>query len=123
MRTIIGKLVVLFALSLAVSSISQAALPAFFDGKPMPTLAPMLEKTTPAVVNIATRSTRTLPRNPLLDDPFFRQFFDVPERPRERTSQSLGSGVIVNAKDGYIITNHHVIDGADEITVTLSDGR
>jgi len=61
----------------------------------------------------------------LLDDPFFRRFFDVPpdSRPRERQFQSAGSGVIVDAKNGYIITNHHVVENASEITVTLLDNR
>jgi serine protease Do/serine protease DegQ len=64
-----------------------------------------------------------VPRNSLLDDPFFRHFFDIPERQRERSNHSLGSGVIVDAEAGYIITNHHVIEAADEISVTLRDGR
>ena len=64
-------------------------------------------------------------RNPLLDDPFFRRFFDAPpdSRPRERQFQSAGSGVIVDAKNGYIITNHHVVENASEITITLLDNR
>ena len=60
-----------------------------------------------------------------LDDPFFRRFFDVPPdaKPRERQFQSAGSGVIVDAKNGYIITNHHVVENASEITITLLDNR
>ncbi|MCX7674136.1 MAG: DegQ family serine endoprotease [Thiobacillaceae bacterium] len=84
-------------------------------------LAPMLDKVLPAVVNISTQSTVRTRRNPLLDDPFFRHFFDLPEVPRE--AQNLGSGVIVDAKAGYVLTNHHVVEGADEITVTLRDRR
>src|SRR3569623_1101808 len=61
--------------------------------------------------------------NPLMQDPFFRRFFGVPEAPRERLTQSLGSGVIVDAKNGYILTNNHVVDKAEQITVTLKDGR
>jgi Do/DeqQ family serine protease len=95
--------------------------------KPPPpgaTLAPMLEKVLPAVVNISTRTTTKVMRHPLLDDPFFQRFFEIPGgRDRERQKQSLGSGVIVNAGKGYILTNHHVIEGADEITVTLRDQR
>ncbi len=86
-------------------------------------LAPMLDKVLPAVVNISTQSTVRLRRTPLLDDPFFRRFFDLPDQPSVRQSQSLGSGVIVDAKEGYILTNHHVVEGADEITVTLRDQR
>ncbi len=110
-------------LLLLCAPLTNAALPAFVEGKKLPSLAPMLEQATPAVVNIATRSAGRLTGNSLLDDPFFRRFFDIPELNKERSTQSLGSGVIVSANDGYIITNHHVIKGADEITVTLRDGR
>lgn len=101
---------------------SRAALPATVDGTPMPSLAPMLQKVTPAVVNISTK-TRVRVRDPYFDDPMFRQFFGLPDTPRERTEQSLGSGVIVDAAKGYILTNNHVVGGADDITVTLQDGR
>lgn len=90
---------------------------------PIPSLAPMLQETTPGVVNIATRGTVKLQSNPLFEDPFFRHFFDIPQRPMERQTQSLGSGVIVDAKKGYILTNNHVVESADEIAVTLNDGR
>ena len=103
-----------------------AALPAAVADQALPTLAPMLEQTTPAVVNIATRGRVQLRESPLLQDPFFRHFFDFPRglsRPRERMTSSLGSGVVVDARRGYILTNHHVIARADEITVTLRDGR
>jgi serine protease DegQ len=101
---------------------AQAALPALIDGQALPTLAPMIERVTPAVVNISSR-TRTRVRDPLLDDPFFRRFFGVPNMPQERVEQSLGSGVIVDAAKGYVLTNNHVVQGADDIRVTLSDGR
>jgi Do/DeqQ family serine protease len=74
------------------------------------------------VVNIYTQ-TRVRVRSPLLDDPIFRRFFNVPDVPRERVSQSLGSGVIVDADNGYVLTNYHVIARADEIAVGLKDGR
>jgi Do/DeqQ family serine protease len=98
------------------------------DAAPMPSLAPMVKRVSPSVVNIATRGTikeKPGQRNPLLDDPFFRRFFDVPpdSKPRERQFQSAGSGVIVDAKNGYIITNFHVVENASEITVTLLDNR
>jgi serine protease Do/serine protease DegQ len=87
----------------------------------------MIKKVSPAIVNIATRGTihEKGPQNPLLDDPFFRRFFDVPQDsgPRERPFQSAGSGVIFDAKAGYIVTNAHVVENASEITVTLQDGR
>src|SRR5437879_6237107 len=91
------------------------------------TLAPMIKKVSPAVVNIATRGTirERGPQNPLFDDPFFRRFFDAPPEgsTRERPFQSAGSGVIVDAKAGYVLTNAHVVENANEITVTLQDGR
>lgn len=101
---------------------AAARLPAAVDGQVLPSLAPMLERTTPAVVNIATRG-RVVERSPLLDDPVFRRFFNIPDQPRERQTQGLGSGVIVDAAKGHVLTNHHVIDKADEIVVTLNDGR
>jgi serine protease DegQ len=103
-------------------SVAQAAIPTEIEGQPLPSLAPMLERVTPSVVNIYTQ-TRVRVRSPLLDDPFFRRFFNVPNQTRERVSQSLGSGVIVDAEKGYVLTNNHVIAGADDISVTLSDGR
>jgi len=112
--------------SCGVFSASLSAQPASTE-LPLPSLAPMVKRVSPAVVNIATRGTikEQGSRNPLLDDPFFRRFFDVPpdQGPRERKFQSAGSGVIVDAKNGYIITNHHVIENASEITVTLLDNR
>lgn len=117
-------LVWLAAISLLIQ-VAVAALPFdwFSDGK-MPTLAPMLDQSKPAVVNIATRSNVRIQDNPLLDDPFFRRFFNIPEQqPRHRTKQSLGSGVIFDAKQGLVLTNNHVIHRADEITVSLTDGR
>ncbi|MGD8514951.1 MAG: trypsin-like peptidase domain-containing protein, partial [Granulosicoccaceae bacterium] len=102
---------------------SQAALPFAVEGKQLPSLAPVLERSTPAVVNIFTRTTVTVATNPLLLDPFFREFFDIPQQQQQRESTNLGSGVIVDAAEGYILTNHHVIKGADDILVTLRDGR
>ena len=115
--------VALAALIFAVNS--HAALPQAVGETPMPTLAPMIKRVSPAVVNIATRGTvrERPPRNPLLNDPYFRRFFDLPEGPIERQFQSAGSGVIFDARNGYIVTNAHVVDNATEITVTLQDGR
>jgi Do/DeqQ family serine protease len=101
---------------------ANAALPVAVDGQALPSLAPVLEEVMPSVVNVYTQ-TRVRIRSPLLEDPFFRRFFNVPERSRERVSQSLGSGVIVDAEQGYVLTNNHVIAGATEISVTLTDGR
>lgn len=109
-----------------VAQVATAALPLdwFAEQGKMPTLAPMLDRTKPAVVNIATRSQVRVQDNPLLNDPFFRRFFNLPDQqPRVRQRQSLGSGVIIDAQKGLVITNNHVVRGADEITVSLNDGR
>jgi len=109
--------------SIAVTqTVIAGTLPVAVDGQTLPSLAPMLEKITPAVVNISTK-TRSRVESPLLSDPFFKHFFNIPEQSERRTEQSLGSGVIIDAQKGYVITNNHVIDKADEITVTLRDGR
>jgi Do/DeqQ family serine protease len=100
-----------------------AALPTAVNGEPLPSLAPMLEKATPAVVNISTVSTMRTEDHPLLRDPFFRWFFERPLERQNKRSQSLGSGVIVDARRGHVLTNHHVIEKASEIRVTLNDGR
>lgn len=117
------------ALGLALGSATlHAALPiSDSQGKELPTLAPMLERVNPAVVNIATFSTRRVGVNPLLNDPFFQRFFNLPRQqmqPQQRRAQnSAGSGVIVDASEGTIVTNFHVIKGADEIQISLTDGR
>jgi S1-C subfamily serine protease len=99
-----------------VAAGANAALPATVDGQPIPSLAPMIDRVTPAVVNINTK-TRVQVRDPFFD------FFNMPNVPRERVQQSLGSGVIVDAAKGYVLTNNHVVEGADDISVTLADSR
>jgi serine protease Do/serine protease DegQ len=94
--------------------------PVTIDGK-VPTLAPLLEQVTPAVVNIAVLSRSPEQNNPMLRDPFFRRFFGLPEQSKPQIS--AGSGVIVDARNGYVLTNHHVIKDAEQIAVTLKDGR
>jgi serine protease DegQ len=88
-----------------------------------PGMADMLEQITPAVVNIAVTGHIAVPDNPLLSDPYFRRFFDIPEQPLERETQSVGSGVIIDKDKGYVLTNHHVVHEADEIIVNLHDKR
>lgn len=88
----------------------------------VPSLAPILNEITPGVVNIAVRAHEAATQNPLLNDPFFRRFFDVP-RQRERRVQATGSGVIVDAAQGYVLTNNHVVENADAIEVTTKDNR
>lgn len=89
------------------------------DGR-VPSLAPLLREVTPAVVNIAVRGVAKS-ENPLYDDPAFRRFFDSPELRRE--FQAAGSGVIVDAAKGYVLTNRHVVENADTIVVTLKNNR
>ena len=96
-----------------------AALPtATADGQALPSLAPMLQQVMPAVVSVRTKQrVRVSP----FADPIFRRMF--PDMSEERINESLGSGVIVDAQRGLVLTNHHVIEGADDVSVTLSDGR
>jgi len=110
------------ALLIAGAGAAAAALPPAIDGQALPSLAPMLEHVTPAVVNINSK-TRVRVRDPFFDDPMFRRFFGIPNGPRERVQQSLGSGVVVDAVKGYVLTNNHVVEGADDIAVTVPDGR
>ncbi|SDG64814.1 serine protease Do [Vibrio xiamenensis] len=121
-------LLALTVLSLSLSSIlaplpASAALPLTVNGEQVPSLAPMLEKVTPAVVSIAVEGTqvskRQIPEQ-------FRFFFgpDFPtEQLQERPFKGLGSGVVINADKGYVVTNYHVINGAEKIRVQLHDGR
>lgn len=97
-----------------------ASLPSAVGGQPLPSLAPMLARVTPAVVSVQAKQ-RVRVNNPFANDPMFRRMF--PHIPQERIEQSLGSGVIVDAGRGLVLTNHHVIEGAEEVTVTLADGR
>jgi Do/DeqQ family serine protease len=112
-------------LSAAMIQPALAALPALdSNGRPVPTLAPMLKQISPAVVNISTVGEQTV-QNPLMNDPFFRHFFQIPPgaETQKRRTQSAGSGVIIDAANGTVLTNHHVIAGAKEISVGLQDGR
>jgi len=97
-----------------------AALP--LDAKGMPTLAPMLAQVTPAVVNISVITRAPMEDNPLFRDPLFRRFFNIPDEP-SAGEQSAGSGVIVDRARGYVITNNHVVNNAQEVMVTLKDRR
>ena len=117
---------VLILLSLLLSVLPGAAIShvAPDEDNGIPTLAPMVEKTRPAVVNIATTGHIDVQKHPLLNDPFFKRFFegygDIPQR---KETKSLGSGVVIDADRGYIVTNHHVIEGAQEIAITMHNGH
>src|SRR5690606_25207675 len=95
------------------------------EGQPLPSLAPMLRRVMPAVVSVYSRHTVRVqsPLGPFADDPFFRRMFGIPDMPRERVEQALGSGVIIDAVNGYVLINHHVVENAEGVSVTLGDGR
>lgn len=121
----LGKVVTALAFCAALIQPALATLPSIDgDGRPVPSIAPLLKQVSPAVVNISTVSTETV-QNPLLSDPFFRHFFQLPPgaETQKRRTQSAGSGVIIDAAAGIVITNHHVVQGANQITVGLQDGR
>ncbi|RYZ72578.1 MAG: Do family serine endopeptidase [Lysobacteraceae bacterium] len=99
---------------------AAGSLPAAVNGQPLPSLAPMLQRVMPAVVSVNTKQVVRV-RSPFANDPFFRRMF--PNIPQERINESLGSGVIIDAANGYVLTNHHVIENADDVSVTLADGR
>jgi serine protease Do len=116
-RTILWLLVVvLFGASPAI-----AQVPNLKTGGSVPTLAPVVRQVTPAVVNISVHG-RVREDNPLYRDPFFREFFDIPKQV-EKEINSTGSGVIVDAKRGYVLTNNHVVEGASVVQITTKDGR
>jgi Do/DeqQ family serine protease len=105
------------------SALAAAPIPEVGGGV-VPSLAPMLSRVTPGVVNIAVRG-KVKSENPLLQDPFFRRFFNLPQRQQqeERETQATGSGVIVDAEQGYVLTNGHVVDNATRIEITTKDNR
>jgi serine protease Do/serine protease DegQ len=99
---------------LSLLTVGYAALPEHVGGQPLPSLAPLVKKVAPAVVNIRVSQT-VATRSPFGDDTF-RRFFGIPD---EREVASAGSGVIVDADNGYILTNHHVVENADKIMISL----
>ncbi|MBS0219894.1 MAG: trypsin-like peptidase domain-containing protein [Proteobacteria bacterium] len=117
-------LALLFAalLSLAATTITNTP-PAVAQTLSPPTLAPLVRRVAPAVVSIAIKGRIAMEQNPLFNDPFFRQFFGIPQGPIEREIQAAGSGVIIDPREGLIVTNAHVVEHADQIAVTLADGR
>ena len=110
-------------LLLILSATTWAALPAMVNDEELPSLAPLVDKVSPAVVNI--RVSQTLTTGGHFGDEAFRRFFGLPDVPGggEREVASAGSGVIVDAENGYILTNHHVVDQADQIQISTIDGE
>jgi len=127
MRWIVRLTALSAAALTAIVTLAQAApptsprLPGNVNHAPLPTLAPIVAQTAPGVVNISTLTRSAETDNPMFADPFFRRFFGVPDRPR--APQASGSGVIVDAARGHVLTNHHVVKGATQIVVTLRDRR
>ncbi len=117
-------LLTVFVFLCAVCNAGAQGLPhRVIEGVRQPSLAPIVEQAVPAVVNISTYTVKRN-TNPLLQSPFFRHFFAIPEEMEEsKRMQSAGSGVIVDAVNGYVLTNHHVVADADGIEVNLQDGR
>jgi serine protease Do/serine protease DegQ len=110
-------------LLLILSATTWAALPAMVNDEELPSLAPLVDKVSPAVVNI--RVSQTLTTGGHFGDEAFRRFFGLPDVPGggQREVASAGSGVIVDAENGYILTNHHVVDQADQIQISTIDGE
>jgi len=124
-------LFLLIALASLIGGVVARMLPVSGDTAPEPrllagpsdqSLAPLVRKTSPAVVNIAVLQPSPAQQNPLLQDPFFRRYFGVPDQALQPTV-SAGSGVIVDGERGFVITNYHVIQNAQAVEITLKDGR
>ena len=101
---------------------SETPEPRILRGPAADSLAPLVRETSPAVVNIAVLQPSPAEQNPLLQDPFFRRYFGVPDAALQ-PAMAAGSGVIVDGRRGFVITNFHVVRQAEAIEVTLKDGR
>jgi Do/DeqQ family serine protease len=125
MKRVLSALVVSGGIALTTGIVSPvlagAPIP-LADGAPVQTLAPVVSRITPGVVGISVRG-RVRDDNPLLQDPMFRRFFNLQQQPIERETQATGSGVIVDAAQGYVLTNAHVVENASNIEVTTKDNR
>jgi serine protease Do/serine protease DegQ len=100
---------------------APAALPAVVGRMGVPSLAPLVRRVSPAVVNVSSRGVH--PHSGHAADPFFRRFFGAPPGAGEERFENTGSGVIVDARRGYILTNAHVVRDASSVTVTLANGH
>jgi serine protease DegQ len=116
---VIGGVVARF---LPVGPATDSATPRALAGPGDDSLSPLVEKTAPAVVNIATLQPSPAEQNPLLQDPFFRRYFGIPDAALQ-PAMAAGSGVIVDGKNGLVITNFHVVRNAQQVEVGLKDGR
>jgi Do/DeqQ family serine protease len=125
MKPLVSSLLLLASVALVpqpAPSFAAAPIPEVTGS--VPSLAPMLSRITPGVVGVSVRG-RVREENPLLQDPFFRRFFNLPQQRQmqERETQATGSGVIVDAAQGYVLTNGHVVENATKIEVTTKDNR
>lgn len=113
------------SLGLGFSAVTPATagLPAQVQGQPLLSLAPMLAKTLPAVVSVQVSGTTTDDQDQQIPEPLKRFLGQMPNNSQPTPFQGLGSGVIIDAAKGYILTNNHVINGANKITVQLGDGK
>jgi Do/DeqQ family serine protease len=125
MKRVLSALVVSGGIALTTGIVSPvlagAPIP-LADGAPVQTLAPVVSRITPGVVGISVRG-RVREDNPLLQDPMVRRFFNLQQQPVERETEATGSGVIVDAAQGYVMTNAHVVENASNIEVTTKDNR
>jgi Do/DeqQ family serine protease len=123
MKRLISALVLIAGIAGVTSALYAAAPIPEFSGGVVPSLAPMLNAITPGVVNIAVKGRERI-QNPLLQDPFFRRFFNVPQGQQSYAeTQATGSGVVVDAAEGYVLTNAHVVANETSITITTKDNR
>src|SRR6202048_3190866 len=125
MKRVLSMLVVSGGIALMTSTVCSALAGAPIPeagGAPIQSLAPVVSRITPGVVGISVRG-RVREDNPLLQAPLFRRFFNLQQQPVERETQATGSGVIVDAAQGYVMTNAHVVENASNIEVTTKDNR
>src|SRR6266446_5533566 len=126
MKSVLSTLVVSGGIALMTGNVCSALAGAPIPeagGAPIQSLAPVVSRITPGVVGISVRG-RVREDNPLLQDPLFRRFFNLQQQqPVERETQATGSGVIVDAAQGYVMTNAHVVENANSIEVTTKDNR
>jgi Do/DeqQ family serine protease len=125
MKRVLSSLVLSGGIALMMDPLSPALAGAPIPevgGAPIQSLAPVVSRITPGVVGISVKG-RVRENNPLLQDPFFRRFFNPQQGPIERETEAAGSGVIVDAAQGYVLTNAHVVENATSIEVTTKDNR
>jgi len=125
MRRLAAVALVALAIPLLVPALAaSAAIPApqIVGPQNPPTLAPIIKRVANGVVSISVRSTNMPEQNSLFDDPLLRQLFGLPDT-QARETMAAGSGVVIDAAKGLVVTNYHVIEDADDITVTFADGR